>query len=429
MDEFNKNDSTEDADSYSSNSALIPSVASERSNPRVHLASWSDVNFLRAHGVYFFYTAIRYGRKYFIKALSPEFRDFPEWQRLLYKEFELGIRLDHPAIARTVAWEQFPEIGEAIVMDFIDGTELNEWLKINGSADRKTRLVIVRQIAEALDYIHSAGISHRDLKPDNILISRHGNRVKIIDFGLGDRDDFIVYKQAAGTKGFGAPEQSLSDLKEASANADIYSFGKLLQLLLPERKYRRLINKCLNEEPESRPSAEFILKNLQEQPSKRLIPILIVISALAVIAVLIYDIAIRKLPVSNPAATDTVFIEQTITPDSIPQQTAETSAPAVDTVFIESAPASPSPEAIQAVYDKYVNYVTPNIEFYITTYKLPDSDSPEASFETLTKKWSEEVYTNLLEIGCSKETARAKSKEFEEYLNRTAEKHRASKLD
>ncbi|MDE6514233.1 MAG: serine/threonine protein kinase, partial [Muribaculaceae bacterium] len=253
----------------SCNSALIVGSDNVGSNPRLKLSQWSDLKPLGDHGAYSLYTATRYGRKYFIKTLIARYRSLPQWQRLLFKEFELGISLDHPAIARTIGWEIIPQVGEALVMEYIDGLELRHWLESDKGHDPKARVAVVEQIAQALDYIHSAGISHRDLKPDNVLITHRGNRVKLIDFGLGDGDDFVVYKLSAGTKSFGAPEQMAGSEQEAASAADIYALGKIMELLLPEKKYRPIINRCLQADPQARPSATAVLQLLRKKSATR----------------------------------------------------------------------------------------------------------------------------------------------------------------
>lgn len=71
-------------------------------DPHLNTSEWSNLKAIGAHGIYTLYTATRYGRKYFIKCISEDYHRLPEWKRLLFKEFELGIQLDHPCIARTV---------------------------------------------------------------------------------------------------------------------------------------------------------------------------------------------------------------------------------------------------------------------------------------------------------------------------------------
>ena len=154
------------------------------------------------------------------------------------------------------------------MMEYVDGVTLNDYLAKDDRASIKVRLKIAHQIAEALAYIHSMGLSHRDLKPDNILITRR-DEAKIIDIGLGDSEDFVIYKQSLGTESYGAPEQQTPCVGDS--RADVYSFGKLLELLLPESKFRRLRAGCLQENPDKRISMQEVAEMLDAamKPKKR----------------------------------------------------------------------------------------------------------------------------------------------------------------
>ena len=383
----------------SGNSALIVGADAVGSNPRLQLSQWSDLKHLGHHGAYSLYTATRYGRKYFIKTLAEKYRTQPQWQRLLFKEFELGISLDHPAIARTIGWETIPPIGEALVMEFIDGSELRSWLESDKGHDPEARVKVICRIAEALDYIHSLGICHRDLKPDNVLITHRGNRVKLIDFGLGDGDDFMVYKLAGGSKGFGAPEQTNANVQQASTGADIYALGKIMQLLLPEKKYRGIINRCLQKDPQSRPSATAVLQLLRKKSATRrhlLAPI-----AIALIAISFSLYITNRKPATAPAEpiTDTLYIHQT------------------DTVFIETPAAGPSEAAINAVWNKVVTIIDRQIKDLVTL-NTEGTEKQLHYLETSISLWQEELYYSLLGIGCSEETATAKRTELGTYMRR-----------
>ncbi len=206
-----------------------------------NISQMSEYGETISKGVYCLCKVKRYGKWYFLKGLQPINRDLTQFREYLKKEFELEIQLDHPNIVRAVSWENDEHFGPCFLMEFVDGLTLDEFLKTNPSA--KIRKKIALEILSAMSYFHSLQIIHRDLKPLNILITRKGNNVKIIDFGLSDSDAYAIFKQPAGTDGYAAPEQITSGA-ETDQRSDIYAFGKILQLLFPH-KYWFIKRKCL----------------------------------------------------------------------------------------------------------------------------------------------------------------------------------------
>ena len=395
-------------DKHTSNSALI---AIDADNPRLTVAQWSDIRLVGQHGVYSIHTAVRYGRKYFIKGLGEEYRNLPEWQRLLFKEFELGIKFDHSGVARTVSWETIPGIGEAVVMEFVDGQELRQWL-LESKRTRSQKLGVVIQIAEALEYIHSLGISHRDLKPDNILITHKGGVAKIIDFGLGDSDDFVVYKHSVGTKSFGAPEQTISNEQETSMAADIYALGRIMKIMLPQLRYHPLINRCLRRDSHSRPTAAEVLKSLKKKHHARAIAILIIAVAAMATGGVYYSRLLQNIERLSAQHHDTV------TETSYIQR--------VDTLRVE-VPGMPSESAIQAVWNNAIKDIDPQIKFY-ATYDFPDKQPHINDIEQqIIPAWQEHLYYSMLGIGCTEEVARQKRRELETYIRRRTKEFLATK--
>ncbi len=169
--------------------------------------------------------ARRQGRWWVLKGLTEATRNDYAHIQLLRKEFEIMSSMQHPGIAMAVSIENVPEYGPCIVMEWVDGVTLKGWLAERRSSAERRRVAF--QIMDALEYVHGKQAAHRDLKPSNIMITRNGNHVKLIDFGLSDTDDFAVYKQPAGTKGYLSPEQASTRVTDV--RNDIYSLGCVLE--------------------------------------------------------------------------------------------------------------------------------------------------------------------------------------------------------
>ena len=209
---------------------------------------------------------VREGRRFILKGLPEELRPHPEERIRLRKEYSLGLRISHPGVAGVYGFEDHPVAGPVIVMEYVDGMTLDEFLRKGKLPDLKIRMGIARQIADSLAFIHSLGLSHRDLKPDNVMITRR-NESKIIDIGLGDSEDSVIYKQSMGTGQFGAPEQKMPCVGDS--RADVYSYGKLLELLLPESRFRKLRAMCLKEDPEKRISMQDAAEMIESEMKPR----------------------------------------------------------------------------------------------------------------------------------------------------------------
>lgn len=193
------------------------------------------------------YLADRHGRFRMLKVLKPEFRGNPLYEELLKKEFEIGYTLSHPGICEIYGFHESAELGNCIEMEWIDGDSLSNLISRH-RITKKLAVKLFSQICNAVQYIHSRQIVHRDLKPSNIMVTHNGQNIKIIDFGLSDSDSFSILKAPAGTTNFAAPE--LLQGKECDHRIDIYSLGKILDLL--GIKCPRTVTKCIKTNPKDR---------------------------------------------------------------------------------------------------------------------------------------------------------------------------------
>ena len=194
--------------------------------------------------------AKRYGKWYVLKSLTDKEKDNPRYQSLLEKEFDIAIQLSHQNVVQTVSFEEIPQLGLCIVQEFIDGMTWNDFFSKNNISKKET-FRILGELCDALAYIHNKQIVHRDIKPNNILITRDGHHVKLIDFGLADKDDFDILKEPAGTAAFASPEQQKRN--KIDNRSDIYALGKIIQdIPYQSFKIKRITKKCLEENPEKR---------------------------------------------------------------------------------------------------------------------------------------------------------------------------------
>ena len=261
----------------------------------------------------------RSGKWFLLKGLKQEFRNNPTYLELLKKEFALTSQFDHPNIVKAIAKENDARIGPAILMEFIDGDTLDVFLKKNPS--KAIRQKVITELLDALQYIHSKQTIHRDIKPSNILITHNGSNVKIIDFGLSDADGYAILKQAAGTKKYAAPEQLVAP-KEVDCRTDIFAFGKMLQLVFPN-KYTAIAKRCTQTDREKRydniHQVKKAIKRRQRLPYV-VVGILLSIVALLPSAVFMYEknvvqptsVIVQKIDTVVIEKRDTVVVEKQV---------------------------------------------------------------------------------------------------------------------
>lgn len=241
------------------------------------------------------FSAVRYGKRYMLKCLKPDFAYTPTYRQALMKEFEIGLQLDHPNICRTISMEPVGELGDCIVMEYVDGDTLEAAVKGGNMTEDKVRK-IASQLLDAMEYIHAKQTVHRDLKPSNIMLTHRGGDVKIIDFGLSDSETFCVLKIPAGTRGYMAPEQLKPDA-QSDPSADIYSFGKVLEYMaeaVRSKSQARVGQKCAAADRARRPADIAQVRRLMADGERSFAVVNALLIALALVLLIIIGAMINS---------------------------------------------------------------------------------------------------------------------------------------
>jgi serine/threonine protein kinase len=170
-----------------------------------------------------------------LKVLSETLAANPSYVERFYREARNGALLNHANIVRNLAVGQDPDTGlHYLVLEYVDGPSAHQLLDQLGRLPIPDAVHIALDMARALEHAHSRNIIHRDIKPDNILLSRSG-LAKLADLGLAKRTD-EASSLTATRQGFGTPyympyEQALN-AKYADGRSDIYALGATLYHLL-----------------------------------------------------------------------------------------------------------------------------------------------------------------------------------------------------
>ncbi|MCL0311756.1 Stk1 family PASTA domain-containing Ser/Thr kinase [Apilactobacillus sp. TMW 2.2459] len=170
-------------------------------------------------------------RKVAIKTLRLDFRDNPRAKRH-FKYEQLAITKLHDSHVVKVFDVGKSEGIQYIVMEYVDGDNLKDYIKANYPISNGRIVKIMRQILLAVREAHSHNIIHRDLKPQNILIDKKGN-VKITDFGIAivlSKYSMTQTNSIVGSIHYLSPEQAIGEM--ATKKSDIYSLGIILYELL-----------------------------------------------------------------------------------------------------------------------------------------------------------------------------------------------------
>lgn len=166
-----------------------------------------------------------------IKILKDEFSSNSEFIRRFKNESKAIAVLSHPNIVK-VYDVSFGDMIQYIVMEYIDGITLKEYIEQQKDITWKEAVFFTVQILQALQHAHERGIVHRDIKPQNIMLLQDG-KIKVTDFGIArfsNTETRTMTDKAIGSVHYIAPEQARGDLTDGKS--DVYSIGVMLYEML-----------------------------------------------------------------------------------------------------------------------------------------------------------------------------------------------------
>lgn len=170
-----------------------------------------------------------------VKILRLDFAHDEEFIRRFHREAQSATSLAHPNIVSIYDVGEEEQSIYYIVMEYVEGQTLKQYIQQNSPIPVDKALSIMRQLTSAIGHAHQNHIIHRDIKPDNILIDKHGN-VKITDFGIAmalSATSITQTNSVIGSVHYLSPEQARGGV--ANHKSDIYSLGIVMFELLAGR--------------------------------------------------------------------------------------------------------------------------------------------------------------------------------------------------
>lgn len=258
-----------------------------------------DFKLLRTNAHTSIYLAYKAGKRFAIKAT----KDNTALQtKILQREYELSIDCDHPHLVHIYTLEDGFPFGLGLVMEYIEGRTLGEYLKERPS--RKERNRVFAELLSAVAYLHKRGIVHNDIKPENIIITHADNTLKLLDFGLADNDAQYALRTLGCTPQYASPEL-LNQSGVTDARSDIYSIGVVMRELLGNSFIAR---RCVKKMPERRYAN---VEQLKKAWRNRHLPLRILLSLLLLVVCLLPTFLLIQTKVKEQEQRD--YQEQVIT--------------------------------------------------------------------------------------------------------------------
>lgn len=194
----------------------------------------------RGSGHFEFFKVRHFGALLFAKRPAAAFRNDLVTVESLKKEFYIGYNLNHPSIVKYLKMED-----GAVFEEYVDGVSLRQMIDNGDIRLRSPQFLeqVCRSLIETAAYLHSHGVIHNDIKPENVMISRIDNQLKLVDLGAATSD---MWDATGGfTSAYKAPEQGITT---TNVYTDIFLIGKLMEQLVHlagvQRQWRKFIRKA-----------------------------------------------------------------------------------------------------------------------------------------------------------------------------------------
>ncbi len=198
----------------------------------------TETNEIKTSGINLLVTGKENGQSVLLVGLNSAYRDKPQQQKALQREYDRCHELEHPHIMKYLALKEVEPYGNSLLMEWEPARNLGAYLQEEHSVDECKR--VLRQIADALGYLHRNGMVHGALDSQSIFVTSKGDEVKVLNFRLRYAD---TLKQRGDGLSFIAPEAKDGTIG-LDARADIYSLGAIARAMNLGPEYDDVIKSC-----------------------------------------------------------------------------------------------------------------------------------------------------------------------------------------
>lgn len=242
-----------------------------------------------------------YGKMHFLKRPSEEYKNDLITIESLRKEFSIGYSLDHPNIAKYIRFEN-----DTVFEEYIDGKSLRELIEGNDPRLRQKGFLqnLCFQILDVLRYLREMGVVHNDIKPENLLITRIGNTVKLVDFNCAQSSDNDVL--GGFTLSYKAPEQGMGR-ETVDCSSDLYQVGKVMEELCARAGYTKSWKRFIEGTTANNPANRISIDR-----SEKLIPKQHKINKLSLAFLVLSILIVGSIILFSKKETEGVTIQQNI---------------------------------------------------------------------------------------------------------------------